>query len=304
MNGAEKNYKFGQKNNWRRATWNEVLARTAGREKTEFILYLAGQNDLDRQIAIEKGVPPENLIAVDRCKDNLMPIKAQGGCTLHENVVNILKSWPPERPVCAVLLDFCSGMEQWNYNLHRYFFNTAFQRAVVMVNFMRGRDAWSNDLRQSLARSGLLELFLNGKIPNPQKNRALHFVILAAATLAASADEQSCCSPSQLVEENIKSKLGERILIIMAKSLTRFNTYKSGALTFDSVIFWTFSKVIDDTMRKLGMEKPYARLFGDHFDTALRPNRLIRTVRKVAAMFAVRTMRNHKTITSTSRRKS
>jgi hypothetical protein len=55
--GATRDYDVGPKNHWRRTIWNEILRRTAGQEKEKLILFLAGPQDLDRNVALQKGVP-------------------------------------------------------------------------------------------------------------------------------------------------------------------------------------------------------------------------------------------------------
>jgi hypothetical protein len=64
--GATRDYDVGPKNHWRRTIWNEILRRTAGQEKENLILYLAGPQDLDRKVALQKGVPDQNLVAIPK----------------------------------------------------------------------------------------------------------------------------------------------------------------------------------------------------------------------------------------------
>jgi hypothetical protein len=65
VTGATRDYDVGRKNHWRRTIWNEILRRTAGQEKQNVVLYLAGPQDLDRTVALQKGVPDQNLVAID-----------------------------------------------------------------------------------------------------------------------------------------------------------------------------------------------------------------------------------------------
>lgn len=71
IRGSQKNYSFGSKNHWRRTIWNEVLRRTQGRERDGYVLYLAGANNLDHAVAIEKRVPEHNLVAIDIRQSNI-----------------------------------------------------------------------------------------------------------------------------------------------------------------------------------------------------------------------------------------
>jgi hypothetical protein len=76
--GATHDYDVGPKNNWRRTIWNEILRRTDGQEKEKLILYLAGPQDLDRKVALQKGVPDQNLVAIDVVMDNVTRVREEG----------------------------------------------------------------------------------------------------------------------------------------------------------------------------------------------------------------------------------
>ena len=143
INGATKNYKFGQKNNWRRTLWNEIFRRTGGREKQELILYLAGPQDLDRIVAEQKGAPTNNLIAIDRSAQNVTSIRSSGHSAINADALDTLRAWPENRPVCAVVLDFCSGLlndDEMSLLTGLMLVHPSLKNAVFAVNFMRGRD--------------------------------------------------------------------------------------------------------------------------------------------------------------------
>lgn len=153
--GASKDYKFGQKNNWRRAVWNDVLSRTKGREKRECILYLAGPQDLDRTVAMSKGVPGVNLVAIDRAGANVTRARKSGGVAIQGDIHDVLWNWPESRPVCAVLLDFCCGLEvSAAFAMEAVMTRPSMRGVVMMANFMRGRDPSTNKLRSLMASYG------------------------------------------------------------------------------------------------------------------------------------------------------
>jgi hypothetical protein len=77
--GATRDYDVGPKNHWRRTIWNEILRRTAGQEKEKLILYLAGPQDLDRKVALQKGVPDQNLVAIDVVMENVLRVRQGRG---------------------------------------------------------------------------------------------------------------------------------------------------------------------------------------------------------------------------------
>lgn len=194
--GARKNYKFGQKNNWRRTVWNEVLRRTNGREKDEPILYLAGPQDLDRAIALEKGVPSQNMIAIDLSAENVAAVREKKVPAVAADIHDVLRSWPKNRPVCAVILDYCSGLTPANIDVYDMFEREPLRNAVVLVNFQRGRDSFTNAIRQALTECETEESFARGEHSWPmppchmvggaetfvlsEKHRALQFVALHA----------------------------------------------------------------------------------------------------------------------------
>src|SRR5262245_6970562 len=150
-NGSTRDYRAGRKNNHRRWGWNQVIGMCNGLEKTWPIIYLTGPQDFDRDIAIGKGVPPTNLIGVDYFSRNVNRVRRHGGVAICDDVLRVLGAWPADRPVAAVVLDFCSGLE-WPLlvNLVRVLHRIPFRDAVLWANFLRGRDASSNRWRAVL----------------------------------------------------------------------------------------------------------------------------------------------------------
>ena len=96
--GSTRSYRFGTKNNWRRRIQNEAFRRVGGRYRTDPILYLAGSEDIDREVAIGKGVPAQNMIGIDRCRVNADRIRARGYPCLYGEAGDILEAWPEGRP--------------------------------------------------------------------------------------------------------------------------------------------------------------------------------------------------------------
>jgi hypothetical protein len=54
-------------------------------------------------------------------------------------------------------MDFCSGIEWGNGGAYDAFETKPLRNAAIMVNVMRGRDRWSNEIRENLDRAGLLK---------------------------------------------------------------------------------------------------------------------------------------------------
>jgi hypothetical protein len=316
--GSNRDYKSGPKNNWRRSVWNEVLSRTNGREKTEFVLYLAGPQDLDREIAISKGVPAENLIGIDWDQRNVKGVTGKRGCAVAGDALDVLWSWPENRPVCAVLLDFCSGIEFNNAAIYDAFEKKSLRNAVVMVNFMRGRDPWSNPIRDIQRQAGLMNPLwcedASGEmqIVADASHRGAQFLKFHAhqiwqmgrdfkrlttgcmttlrkmqgqGGLAFSNPETSGVEVPDDAEG--QRELGVAISLIFARLMKpRFFSYKSGNLRFDSVVF-------QHHMRSELME-PFAsmaHLAERSVVARVKAFKELSVVRRIGAMLAVRTMR-------------
>ena len=297
--GATRSYKNGQKNNWRRTRWNDVLRRTAGREKTELSLYLAGPEDIDREIAVSKGVPPQNLIAIDRFKPNSDAIRERGLPAIDADVLDILWSWPRDRKVCAVLLDYCGGLQRDNVGVLDAFQRKPLRSAVMMVNFQRGRDAWSNAIRSGMSEAGLLRplWWVEGNDVRPMhhdtKHRAYQFLMFHALdTINAGVgcgvgqrtkvEQGGTTVTTMCIPETTEGR--EAYIRLMSLLITRmqpkFYEYRSGVLVFDSAVFVTpWHDALDhDALDASLLER----------ETEFKEPGL---VRRLAALMAVRTSR-------------
>lgn len=309
--GARKNYKFGQKNNWRRTVWNEVLRRTNGREKAEPILYLAGPQDIDRAIAVDKGVPEQNLIAIDRDIANVASVRKEKQPALHGDLREILASWPESRPVCAVLIDFCCGLTMDAIDVYDLLERKPFRNAVVMVNMMRGRDAWSNEMREQIAGGAedyfdmlmAVSTWEYGPQGPPgaeclnEKHRALIWLVYHAIDWWATASRYAAKHVAGFpgYEEGYEDAAG----IMMAGRYFKtadphFYSYRSGALCFDSVVFQYPLGVLFARPRfqsgegRAALEEVEAEIADNPTFMAARSQEM---ARKISAMLAVRTSR-------------
>ena len=263
--GSTKNYRFGSKNNWRRSVWNEVLRRTNGTEKKHPILYLAGPDDLDRSIAIEKGVPPHNLIAIDRDRSNVKSVRRNKGIAIEADVLDLLWSWPDTQTVAAVMLDFCCGFTRDVIGTYDAMARRPFFKAPLMINLMRGRDADTNSFRALLKQRNFtrLKFYKAQSFSRPEtsrlwfepdwKSRAHQFVAYHAID---SVSALHGCGSASLTPEQLNSRQDYKVvtpydvtskddhtaryLLHYSAVLTSMNpvffSYKSGALRFDSVV--------------------------------------------------------------------
>lgn len=311
--GSARSYKRGQKNNWRRRVWNEVLRRTAGREQSEVILYLAGSEDLDRQIAIDKGVPHGNLVAIDRSITNVDTIRADLNAAVHGDALDILWSWPDNRRVCAVLLDFCSGIEFGNLGIFDAFQRRALRSAVVVINFQRGRDPWSNKLREALRVAGLLKpLWREGPGGEPVlmlgnvNHRAFQFLQFHAwDTLNVVAGKGSTILPQSGGDDlkplvYVDQDAGKAhvafvaaVGLILGTMKPVFFEYKSGSLTFDSAVFESYARGMDmaDLPWAPGWVLAMKAAAEKEIVASAKTFKSVPLIRRIGAMLAVRSKR-------------
>jgi hypothetical protein len=147
MSGAAKDYKFGTKGNWRRTVHNQITDRLYCHPRDAVALYLAGAQDLDRQEFLRRGFKPDNLIAIERDASATDELRCAGTLTIRGEFQSIVGAWRSQR-VSVVFGDFCCGIEPWLPDLLRsMILNPSFDGAVIVFNFLRGRDGRSNAIR-------------------------------------------------------------------------------------------------------------------------------------------------------------
>ncbi len=119
--GATRDYDVGPKNHWRQTIWNEILRR---------------------------------------CHENVNRVREEGRPALKGDMIDLLWSWPEDWPVCAGLMDFCSGIEWGNGGAYDPFETKPLRNAAIMVNFMRGRDR-ATALQSTAEMVGLPRTFVS-----------------------------------------------------------------------------------------------------------------------------------------------
>jgi len=148
MIGKTKNYKFGNKNNWRRTVWN-IAAKHIPKKKNAICVYVGDENDLDRPVAIKKGFYSNNLILVNNDKKTVKKIRAQNKLAILGDINEVIGSWNNKHKISYLNLDICSGLEKnIQSNSILVLLKSVMERpGVVCINLQRGRDEYSNDLR-------------------------------------------------------------------------------------------------------------------------------------------------------------
>lgn len=270
-----KDFKFGTKNNWRRWGWNEVSKRVKNINDA-IIIYLPGGQDLDRKVAIEHGFKSDNLIAVDNNLEVVKKLRSEGKVVIHGDLLKVLMAWPRYEPKVSVLWgDYCGGFKR----SYRYFLDfcikESFWDCVYLFNFLRGRDAESEYFREQCK-------FWDIKLEDP-KNRAYNLLLWR--------------SIEQMVflykDKEYEDYDGEKWLDFHKKRMLSLNpsfrSYKSGKLTFDSVVFQEIFRLIKDRDSLPPVDPGVDKTLNIRgIDNELR--------RQVGACLAVRTMRKAGTL--------
>lgn len=278
--GATHDYTDGPKKHWVRWGWNRVVDRAGVLIKAWPTLYLAGPQDNDRAIAIAKGVPPTNLIAIDRYSPNVGRVRRAGGVAICADAIDVLWAWPAHRPVAAIALDFCCGLERdLARELVFVLCREPFANAVVWLNLLRGRDASTNFLRDDV------EQIFDRRV----KHRGALFFYLMVLFAGHALNERGQLKPE------ITPDVIERA--VARKRRPQFNSYKSrgddgGVNVYDSIVFDAHPSGRYYALRRQARGKPpIPRDELYHPDLAAPAPAILRAKRLVSAALAVRTMR-------------
>jgi hypothetical protein len=291
--GANKDYRNGRKNNWRRWTWNNVRERLHPTVRDSPILYLPGPEDLDRAVALSKGIHPDNLIAVDTCLRNVKRVRAGGGLAIHADIHDVIRAWPDHVLVAAVLLDYCHGLEDHLITAMEWMQRPPYMFAPVAVNLRRGQDRSSRAVRidlRNFVRHYQLELISNGRYLDVTKNRAaLYGLIFAMQVMLFTYGEDGIKAfhPIRTAEARTFAKRFSDI--IQSLNAVSF-TYRSASTNYyDSLIYdnTQYRRSIPGTLDVEEMTRRYQSV------NQFRDPPKQEIVRKIAATLAHRTRRRH-----------
>jgi hypothetical protein len=174
-----------------------------------------------------------------------------------------------------------------------------------MVNFMRGRDRWSNEIRENLDRAGLLKPLWRTTLPEGEPelvvedttNRAFQFLMFHAWDLFCVMETGEARIPGPrgtraavLIpdDEQTANEFNAEIGLILGMMKPRFFSYRSGQLVFDSVVFQSHARGLDRAPAHLQEVRKKAGIAIAQNVTKLRSPELARAI---AATLAVRTRR-------------
>lgn len=142
------NYNFSQKRAWRRWAWNRILERTE-KPRDAIVLFLAGENAHDIDVAVDRGFRRENMIAVENDKDVAESLRAKKILTIQGNLSSVLWSLKT-KPIDVVMADMCCGFVEESASVARALsVNPVFYSSTICANLLRGRDSFSNEIRKA-----------------------------------------------------------------------------------------------------------------------------------------------------------
>ena len=140
-------WKFGQKNQWRRRMWNRIASTMSIKNKPTkqaIVLFLAGKGLNDVTVATEKRFRKENLIAVtlettvrDECRAAGVP------CIVGE-LASVVTCWPSHTPLDAIYADYYSCYSVTHVSLIMALLMTngiARDYVPLVVSAQRGRES-------------------------------------------------------------------------------------------------------------------------------------------------------------------
>lgn len=284
------NYKFGNKNNWRRWVWNRIIERLTVPTKDAVVLYLAGEDNIDREIALSHGFKPDNLIAIEKDKTIVNHLRRNGQLCVQGDIIDILRAWPHNKLISVIIADFCCGLEK---RIMEYF-TTAFlqsphtRTSIFAINLLRGRDPSTNQLRESWTRNRLDNMMWETSTINRKHRGVMVTTEYATVLLSVVFGKIVFISEGKLQYNKETTMQGEWIEYYNKhhKGLWKvmqpaFNSYKSvSGQIFDSAI-WSSGISCNEFFDDDGVYDN--RINAVHVGTSER--------RRIAAILAHRTMR-------------
>ena len=253
-------YKFGRKNQWRRAVWKDLASRISDK-KNAVVLYLAAKEDLDRRVAINNGFRSNNLIAVDTSQAVVDGLRKQGKLAIKGKLSEVVAEWPRSKRLDVVFADYCAGMTTEVYDLmyQLILLEAISSGGAVMVNMQRGRE-------NGAARDANNEYF-KAATGEEVLHRGMWLYSLVAFLM--------CHWKWGTTEGQTYSEIAAHLRIV-EKLLNHYcYTYKS-TVQMDSVVV-SLPEICSD--RIIENHKP--------------ERRMIKLKNRISAILAVRTMRNN-----------
>lgn len=281
-------YKFGNKNQWRRTWWNRITERLSVKPAEAVVLYLAGTQDLDRAEALRRGFKDYNLIAIERQTSTVRALRDSGSLCIEGDLIDIINAFDPGREAHVIIGDMTCGLELRLVHAVRPWINerSSFRRAVFAFNMLRGRDPSGNPIRNiwdsnpdsekvmRLAATLGVEWFLK------HRGRYL-FQTMFEQFLFAQGIRETGPDGMGRVPEARRPEAEKAMNFWMTAAGPYFTNYRSAAQTFDGVVLRNPYQFLPDNPKR--DERIESEKLRSEYSGPIR--------RKIAAVMAHRTMR-------------
>jgi len=140
-------YNTGRKNNWRRTTWNNISKRLKSPKDAKCI-YLAGEDDLDRKVALTKGFSNKNLFAVERDKDAFNLLRKSGKPAICADIWDVSHTF---KGLDVINADLLGGLTKDLVDRAFIGLWSLSDGGVMCVNMLKGRDQYSTKFQKHYA---------------------------------------------------------------------------------------------------------------------------------------------------------
>lgn len=272
------------KETWRGWQWNRICERLPEWDnrkmpsmqsaefrrvaKTKTVLYLAGKEAMDLDWAARRGFCLDNMIAIDISEDAVKCVRGRGGIAIGGTLEETLIAWPESWKIDIVIADFCCGFSR-TADTFRWSLAVSAgicRGTVVAINLQRGRDEYSNGVREDLVKYRAKDHI------DVLKHRAFQWLF-------------------HLLRLGVDSLDGMSLLDEIRDCYTSY--YRKESPPFDSVVFrYPFHRILNPEKLAIGET---AVMSGIDIASAVASKsqlkRLDKQRRKITAARAVRTMR-------------
>lgn len=274
-------YKNGAKNNWRRQMWNTVREFTDN-PSDAMVLYLPGAANLDVPVAISKGFKQANMLAVEREGKVVEHLRRKyRQPVIHGSLAHTLIGWPQNRPVAVIVADLVSGFDGLVTDIVRaWMLLQPFEGATLVLNMQRGRESDCTKKHTVMWQHHGIVQSLAERWGVSSNSRALYTMFSMPMFLQWHYVRCVDAAGESLTDHD-KALLMEQALANGTYWTWRFlPPYRSGRVVMDSLVIKDLGKIQGRTYLLAGSDAPN------------KPVKIARAMRrKVAAAFAVRTMR-------------
>lgn len=246
MQGID-DYSFEEKNRWRVMMWHRVTARLKRWHVSvpeALVIYLSGEQDLDRKVALKKGFSWDNLISIEKDKTKVKALRDRHVNTIHGDIAHVLLEWTHEKQPGVVYADLCSNLSR---NVVIKFIDSLWggtplaKNCVVVLNFQRGREH-ENIVAQFLEDDEEFADQFARDFGVDKKHRGMQFLVAMVSyfqLLNKEAKEKGLASAFTGISGENETDLCVNVL----KSLNpECLSYRGNNVWMDSVVFtWAFS---------------------------------------------------------------